>query len=75
MYHGGAIDMGSFQIVLSIDQKRLQKRLIPGLDQLSHFRHLGVCVCLGPEFRPITMFAMQSSAGLGLVPSSSQSTT
>ena len=25
VYHGGVIDMGSVQIVLSIDQKRLQK--------------------------------------------------
>ena len=29
MYHGSAIDMGSFQIVLSIDQKRLQKKVNP----------------------------------------------
>ena len=25
-------------------------------------------MCLGPEFRPIAMYAMQSSAGLGSVP-------
>ena len=61
MYHGGAIDMGSVEIVLSINQKRLQKRLIPGLDQVSYFRNLGRGVSRSGK-------TMQSSAGLGSVP-------
>ena len=41
MYHGSAIDMGCVQIVLLIDQKRLQKKLMLGPDQVPHFRHRG----------------------------------
>ena len=63
----GALDMASVsvQIVLSSDQTRLQKELIPGPGQLPHFkqRELG----LGQEFRPIVISTMQNSAGLGSV--------
>ena len=41
MYHGGVIDMEKVQIILSVDQKRLQKKIIPGPDQVPHFTHRG----------------------------------
>ena len=64
----GALGMASIQIVLSIDRARLQKWLMRHVQTKSHISDIGAGLGLGPEFQPIAISTMQSSAGLGSIP-------